>query len=31
MQAAVDNDDFEEASRLQETIDELGDQIEALE
>jgi len=30
MQAAVDNDDFDEASRLQEIIDELGDRIEAL-
>ena len=31
MQAAVDADDFDEASRLQEIIDELGDQIDALE
>ena len=31
MQAAVDNDDFDEATRLQEVIDELGDKIDALE
>ena len=31
MQLAVDNDDFDEATRLQERIDELDEQIEALE
>ena len=31
MQQAVDADDFDEASRLQEIIDELSDKIEALE
>ena len=31
MQAAVDRDDFEEASRLQEVVDALTDQVDALE
>ena len=31
MQAAVDADDFDEASRLQEVIDELSDKIADLE
>jgi len=30
MQAAVDNDDFEEASRLQEVVDDLTDKLSAL-
>ena len=31
MQTAVDNDDFDEATRLQEVIDELSEKIDALE
>ena len=31
MQVEVDNDNFDEATRLQEMIDELSDKIDALE
>ena len=30
-QAAVDNDDFEEAQRLQTVVDELTDKLDSLE